>query len=414
MTTTKQLHDHFAPVFASIAAGAVERERERALPVAEVRALAEAGFGRVRLPEAAGGFGATVPQLAALLVELAAADSNVAQIWRGHIAFVEDVLVSRHSDFRARWLARLAEGALVGNAWSEIGSVERGQLGTKIDFVGDAASVTGEKFYTTGSIYADYSDTTVQADDGTQYIAVVPLDQDSVTMSDDWDGFGQQLTGTGTIVYSGAAVERADVIPFDDRFAYQTALYQLVLLATHAGIARTVLRDASSAVAARERTYSHGNADRVRDDPQILQAVGEIGATSFAADALVQRVAESIEHAYQTAAAVRGGLGGDDSVAAAQAAVVASELDSARAQVTLSRLVPDAATRLFDALGASGVRASAAHDRHWRNARTVASHNPWLYKARTVGDFEANGTEPEYQWAIGTVTQQATATAPVS
>lgn len=152
----------------------------------------------------------------------------------------------------------------------------------------------------------------------------------------------------------------------------------------------------------------------MRDDPQILQAVGEIGATSFAADALVQRVAESIEHAYQTAAAVRGGLGGDDSVAAAQAAVVASELDSARAQVTLSRLVPEAATRLFDALGASGVRASAAHDRHWRNARTVASHNPWLYKARTVGDFEANGTEPEYQWAIGTVTQQATATAPVS
>ncbi|MFD2758725.1 acyl-CoA dehydrogenase family protein [Gulosibacter faecalis] len=403
MPTTPELLARFAPVFAAIADGALERERERALPVAEVRALAEAGFGRVRLPESAGGFGATVPQLAALLVELAAADSNLAQIWRGHIAFVEDVLLSRRSEFRARWLDRIAAGAVLGNAWSEIGTVERGRLGTKIDVNGDEARVTGEKFYTTGSIYADYSDTTVEAADGTQYIAVVPLAQGGVTISDDWDGFGQQLTGTGTIVFDGATLDAADVVPFADRFPYQTALYQLVLLATHAGIARAVLRDASTAVAARERTYSHGNADRVRNDPQILQAVGELGATSYASDAIVQRVAESVQAAYETADAVRGGLGGDAAVEAAHDAVVASELDSARAQVTLSRLVPEAATRLFDSLGASGVRASAALDRHWRNARTVASHNPWLYKARTVGDFEVNGTEPGYQWTIGTV-----------
>ena len=31
-------------------------------------------------------------------------------------------------------------------------------------------------------------------------------------------------------------------------------------------------------------------------------------------------------------------------------------------------------------------------DRHWRNARTLASHNPTAYKARSIGQLEINGT----------------------
>jgi hypothetical protein len=40
-------------------------------------------------------------------------------------------------------------------------------------------------------------------------------------------------------------------------------------------------------------------------------------------------------------------------------------------------------------------------DRHWRNARTVSSHNPVIYKARIVGDWAINGTEPPFVWQIG-------------
>ncbi|NMA78660.1 MAG: monooxygenase, partial [Actinomycetales bacterium] len=65
--------------------------------------------------------------------------------------------------------------------------------------------------------------------------------------------------------------------------------------------------------------------------------------------------------------------------------------------------------------GASAVRETSALDRHWRNARTVASHNPWVYKAREIGAWEVNGTPPGFQWSIGTVTapaQQAAGDAP--
>ena len=42
-----------------------------------------------------------------------------------------------------------------------------------------------------------------------------------------------------------------------------------------------------------------------------------------------------------------------------------------------------------------------ALDRHWRNARTVSSHNPVIYKARDIGDWKVNGTPPTGIWQIG-------------
>lgn len=63
--------------------------------------------------------------------------------------------------------------------------------------------------------------------------------------------------------------------------------------------------------------------------------------------------------------------------------------------------MPRAATELFNALGASDTRVSKALDRHWRNARTLASHNPVIYKTRNVGDWEVNGRQPTFIWQIG-------------
>ncbi|WP_100013150.1 hypothetical protein [Lentibacillus sediminis] len=49
-----------------------------------------------------------------------------------------------------------------------------------------------------------------------------------------------------------------------------------------------------------------------------------------------------------------------------------------------------AATLLFEVGGASATRQSANLDRHWRNIRTISSHNPTLYKARAIGDYHIN------------------------
>ena len=82
-TDYEQLAARFRPIFARIAEGAVERERNRVLPFEQIKWLKEAGFGAVRIPVEHGGAGASLPQLVQLLIELAEADSNLPQALRG-------------------------------------------------------------------------------------------------------------------------------------------------------------------------------------------------------------------------------------------------------------------------------------------------------------------------------------------
>jgi alkylation response protein AidB-like acyl-CoA dehydrogenase len=67
---------------------------------------------------------------------------------------------------------------------------------------------------------------------------------------------------------------------------------------------------------------------------------------------------------------------------------------TSRAQLVIIDAALQATTTLFDALGSSGVSEDLLLDRHWRNARTLSSHNPRVYKARVLGDWFVNGTNP--------------------
>jgi alkylation response protein AidB-like acyl-CoA dehydrogenase len=381
----------YRPVFARIAEGAVQRELDVELPYAQVQWLKEAGFTGVRVPRHLGGDGATLPQLFGLLVELAAADPHVPQAFRGHIAFVEDQLNRAAGSTRDEWLGRFAAGELVGNAVTEIGGVALGDTRTRLTPAGDGWIISGSKYYTTGSIFAEWIDATALDPSGTEVAALVSTAHDGVVVSDDWNGFGQRLTGSGTAVFSDVPVRADHVYAFGERFPYQTALYQLILVSVLAGIARASADDAAQQVATRARTFSHGN-DETRHDPQILEIVGRVAANAAAVEAITVRAADALEGAYRS----RG----------SGAAVVSqrkrdAELRVSEAQIVTTRLALEASTQLFDGLGASATSLSQALDRHWRNARTVSSHNPVAFKARIVGDWLVNGAEPPYEWAIG-------------
>ncbi|MFD0938371.1 monooxygenase, partial [Methylobacterium trifolii] len=86
---------------------------------------------------------------------------------------------------------------------------------------------------------------------------------------------------------------------------------------------------------------------------------------------------------------------------AAEAAAAIADLEVNQAVTVVTDLVLDATTILFDALGASAVKGGLGLDRHWRNARTIASHNPRIYRDRIVGDFAVNGTQPPRQYRVG-------------
>ncbi|GAA1527501.1 acyl-CoA dehydrogenase family protein [Nocardioides humi] len=397
----EELRAAYGPLLAEIGAGALQRELDDVLPDQEVRRLKEAGFGALRVPTQYGGREVSIPGLTQLWIDLAAADSNLPQALRGHAALVEDRLW-QHAQGRDQrvWFDRFAAGEIAGNAWSEVGPTTIDTQRTMLTGQQDGSYLlSGSKFYATGTIYAEWADVYARIDGpGAEpqfAIALVDTRDPEVTVTDDWDGFGQRGSGSGTTTFDAAPVPAENVLPFGERFPYQTALYQLNLLAVLAGIGRAALDDFVGHVQQRDRNYSHANAARVRDDPQVLARIGEASAAVYAAEAATLRVADAVQRVADLAPYA---AGVPDRVAAANEA---AEIESSQAQVVVTELVLGLTTSLFDTLGASGTALAKGLDRHWRNARTVASHNPRILKARVVGGHLVNGTPPPYAWAIG-------------
>lgn len=382
------------PLFARIRQSAVERDLQHRLPHEEISWLREAGFIRLRLPRELGGSDATLPELFGLLIELGAADTNVVNAVRAHLGFVEDVLTAEEKGWRAHWLDVVASGAMIGAGLSEASGAKVGTFGTNLTQTPQGLRLNGRKFYTTGSLFADWVAVAAQRGEDTVYLQV-PRDAPGVEIVDDWDGFGQSLTASGTAVFTDVEVRPEWVRPTASRFPYSVPFYQLVHLASLAGIGRALADDVAHRVQQRDRVYSHGNAARVADDPQILQVVGRVHGAAYAAGAVALHAARAIQRSYdahQNPAA-------DDAQRLHANTEAHVEVDQSVSVVT--QLVLNASTELFDALGASATLRTAGLDRYWRNARTISSHNPRVYRERQVGAFAVNGTPPPTIYRVG-------------
>jgi alkylation response protein AidB-like acyl-CoA dehydrogenase len=392
------LAETFRPLFARIRASAVERDLQHRLPHEEIAWLREAGFLRLRLPRDLGGSGASLPELFALLLELGAADTNVVNAVRAHLGFVEDVLTAHEKDWRSHWLRVLADGAMIGAGLSEAGGAKVGTFATELRQTPRGLRLDGKKFYTTGSLFADWVAVAAQQGEDTVFLQV-PRRAPGVQVLDDWDGFGQALTASGTAVFEDVAVQPEWVRPGATRFPYAVPFYQLVHLVSLAGIGRALADDVARRVQQRDRVYSHGNAARVSDDPQILQVVGRVHGAAYAARAIGLQAARALQRSYETH------LDADASEAQREHVHALAHVEVDQSVSVITRLVLDASTELFDALGASATLRTAGLDRYWRNARTISSHNPRVYRERQVGAYAVNGTVPPASYRVGGVAQ---------
>jgi alkylation response protein AidB-like acyl-CoA dehydrogenase len=219
---------------------------------------------------------------------------------------------------------------------------------------------------------------------------LVPTNAPGVTILDDWDGFGQALSASGTAVFENVYIGQELLSPVKERSRYTVGFFQMVHVASLAGIARAAALDVARLVAERRRFYFHGNGDHAASDPQVLQVAGRVQAAAYASGAIVLKTAEALQRAYEAK------ISGDEraGVVAAQQA----DLEVSQAITVVSDLVLHAVTELFDALGASAAKRTHGLDRYWRNARTIASHNPRIYHQRSIGNFTVNGVLPAFNW----------------
>ena len=374
-------------LLAWIAEGAAERERRDESPFAQVAAVAEAGLGALSLPVDEGGQGAGVRELFAFVIDLAEADPIVAHVLRTHYSQVLGFLRLPEPDVRRRWLDEVRAGKVFGNAISETGPAAAGghEFDTRLDEVDGRRVLNGTKYYSTGTLYADWIAVAARVEGDRVATVMVPADREGVSVVDDWDGIGQGRTGTGTTSFTDVAVAPEDVLTVRPRLEPRppgdVAFLQLYLHALVAGILRAVVTDATGVVRSRSRTFEHAPTPQAVDDPILHEVVGRLAATAWVAESAVLTAADAVQAAMDAAA--RGEPAEDARTAAA--------LAHCAVKVHLDRVSLDAATALFDVGGASASSRARNLDRHWRNLRTITLHNPAAYKAAAVGRHLVTG-----------------------
>ncbi|RZN34889.1 acyl-CoA dehydrogenase family protein [Bradyrhizobium sp. Leo121] len=373
-----------------IAEGASERERDRVLPFQEIDLIRKARLGALRLPTAAGGAGSTIRELFEVVIRLGEADANVAHILRNHFSVVERLVRTPKDEQSREWQKAVAGGAIIGLATTELESPKVGDITPNTTLTPDENGdflLNGTKYYSTGTLYSDYVLVRAADPSGATGATIIPVKREGVELIDDWDGLGQRLTATGTTHFRNVKVKRQEVV-FDAPdigygVPYSNTFAQLFLTAIVAGIARSSLREAAALVRSRKRTFYYAPSQIPTDDPLLQQTVGQIASGAFAAETVVLAAAAALDVATDAFDA-----GAANAVEAAHKAA----LLSAKAKIVADEFAIRAGSLLFDVGGASATKKVTNFDRHWRNARTLSSHNPTTFKARSIGQYEISGT----------------------
>lgn len=353
------------------------QEGGRQHPWRGVQLLKDFRFGAITLPRELGGAGASIADLFTAVIRIAEADPELAHIFRAHFMTVEFLLKDQSAN-REHLLKEVRQGAVIGNAYTENSKHQAGggTYDTQLVKDGEAYRLQGEKAFTTGTYYADLTEVTAILGDAPVSV-IIPVTREGVSVHDDWDGFGQKMTGSGTTTFDQVVVAANEVFASHDKNNSYAPIPHLYLQGIIAGIMKRIVTDAVEIIGKRKRSFAHGNTPDLKQDPQLQQVVGELSSYAFTAESIVIAAARSID----TARADYKNVEADHQAA----------LNGSQVKVAIEKLAFDAATLLFEVGGASATKQSANLDRHWRNIRTLASHNPTLYKSRLIGNYHING-----------------------
>ena len=364
------------------------RDRERRLPHAELELFSRSGLWAISVPKAFGGAGVSYVTLAKVIARIAQADGSLGQIPQNHFYALELLRVNGTPEQQQRLYGEVLAGRRFGNALAELGTKTAHDRTTRLTRDGDGYRINGRKFYATGALYAQRIPTSVIDEDDVQHLAYVPADSHGLQVIDDWSGFGQRTTGSGSVVFDNVWVAASDVVPFQSAFERPTPvgpLAQILHAAIDTGIARAAFEDTLQFVRSRSRPWVDSGLEKASDDPLTLKSLGHLSIRLHAAEALLERAGEYLDRARDDSNA--------DTVAAASIAV--AEARAISTEISLA-----ASTTLFELAGSQATLAEHNLDRHWRNARVHTLHDPVRWKYHAIGNYYLNDVNPPRRGTI--------------
>lgn len=359
------------------------RDQQRILPTDVIQKLTQKGLIGIRIPKQYGGAFVSNKTLSHVFRILAKADANVGQIPQNQFG-VLNLIELLGTEQQKTWVyQQILAGRFLANAGPERQSKDTKTLHSTLSLINDQYFLTGEKFYSTGSSFADLLAVKALHPEGHVVLVLVEREQAGVEVIDDWNGFGQRTTSSGTVKLNQVQINPEMI--FDERKLSESANYrgaysQLLQVAIDVGIAEAALQDTLSSVR-KARPIVDAQVERANQELFTLQEIGKLDILLNASVLLLNDAAEFLDELDQLPSIT------EAQAAQASIAVAEAKIYAHRAALTISE-------KLFELGGSRSSLSQFNLDQHWRNARVHTLHDPVRWKYHALGNYYLNGVFP--------------------
>lgn len=360
---------------------ALQRDAERILPFEEIQAFSQSGLWAISVPKIYGGAEVSSLTIAKIIAMISGVDGSLGQIPQNHFYALEILRNTGTEAQKKRLYAEVLQGARLGNALAEFKSKSANIRHTFIQAKADGFNIYGEKFYCTGSLFAHRIPTLVKDQNQREFLAFVPRHSSGLSLKDDWSGFGQRTTGSGTVKFDQVHLNPEDLIPFSPAFEQPTIagpFAQVMHAAIETGIARAAFEETLQRVRL-ARPWIDAHVEHATQDPLTLYELGRIVADVRATEVLLKQACASIDAAKIQPNAEN---------------VAKASIDVAKVRALSTEVALKASSKLIELAGSRGSQRQDGLDRFWRNARTHTLHDAARWKYYFIGQYILNGVFP--------------------
>lgn len=360
---------------------AVERDAKRILRYTEIDALSQSGLWAITVPKQYGGAEVSSHTVAKVIALLSGADGSIGQIPQNHFYALEVLRNTGTETQKQRLYGEVLNGTRFGNALAEFKTKTSTHKQTNIRPHENGYLIQGEKFYCTGSLFAHRIPTLVLDDAGREYLTFVKSGSQGLKLVDDWSGFGQKTTGSGTVKFDQVFVDADDVIPFDTAFLQPTLVgpfAQIMHASIEVGIARAAFEESLQRVH-QARPWIDSHVETANQDPLTIYELGRIAVDVRASEVLLKQAAQSIDAAK---------------IETTPESIAKASIDVAKVRAHSTDIALKASSKLIELAGSRGSQSQDGLDRFWRNARVHTLHDAARWKYYFIGNYVLNGVLP--------------------